>query len=177
VLIDMFNRSTLLITVGSEDVAVTELLHGRLQEIFHASNPVVEKSQALARRSLKKTVFLAHRFDEQGGMAAATVTRFLSRCGFSVIDGHGHEARMIPAKVMERIERQDILLAVLTPGDSTWIVSEATFAHAHDKYVVFLAEEGTDVKKGILGADYEHLLFPPGNVEKALSDLIYALPS
>jgi len=34
-----------------------------------------------------------------------------------------------------------------------------------------------DVKKGILGADYEHLLFPPGNIEKAFSDLLYALPS
>jgi hypothetical protein len=57
------------------------------------------------------------------------------------------------------------------------IASEAAYAHGHKKYIVFLAEEGTEVKKGILGADYEHLTFPRGNVEKAFSDLLYALPS
>jgi hypothetical protein len=170
-------RTSLLVAVRSRDLPLVEFLHRRLQDNFHASNPVRERSAALARRSLKKTIFLAHRFDEQGTKAAATVARILSHCGFFIVDGHGYEAGAIPDKVMERIKCQDIFLAVVTPGDVTWIMSEAAFAHAHDKYVVFLAEEGMDVKKGILGADYEHLLFPPGNIEKAFSDLLYALPS
>jgi hypothetical protein len=170
-------RTSISLAVDSRDLAMVEFLHSRLQECFHASNVVTEKSQGLADWNLKKTIFLAHRFDEQGKMAFTTVERFLSRCGFSVVDGQGYEAGRIPAKVAERIENQDILLAVVTPGDSTWITSEAAYAHGLKKYVVLLAEEGTAVKKGILGSDYEHLLFPPGNIEKAFSDLLYALPS
>ena len=127
--------------------------------------------------SVKKTIFLAHRFDEHGTETASIVERFLSRCGFSVLAGEGYEARMIPSKVQDRIERQDILLALFTVGDTTWISSEASFAKGKGKYIVFLVEEGMDVKKGILGADYEHLTFPRGFVEKAFSDLLYALPS
>ncbi len=84
---------------------------------------------------------------------------------------------MIPAKVTERIQSQDVLLAVITPGDATWISSEAVFAHGLRKYIVFLAEEGVAFKKGILGEDYEHIIFPKANVEKAFADLLYALPS
>lgn len=165
------------ITVGSSDPAVLELLHRELQENFHASNTTPEKSQIVSKWSLKKTIFLAHRFDEPGRATAAAVHKLLSRCGFSVVEGEGYEARMIPAKVAERIEKQDILVAVITAGDSTWISSEAAFAHGIRKYIVFLAEEGLEVKKGILGADYEHLTFPKGCVEKAFSDLLFALPS
>jgi predicted nucleotide-binding protein len=170
------SRQEIDITVGSHDPAVQELLHRQMQESFHASNTAPEKSPILSRWSLKKTVFLAHRFDEQGKVAAAAVERFLRACGFAVVEGEGYEARNIPAKVEERIESQDILLAVFTPGDPTWTTSEAAFARGRKKYIVFLAEDGTDVKKGILGADYEHLTFPPGNVEKAFTSLLYALP-
>jgi hypothetical protein len=165
------------ITVGSSEQAVLELLHRELQENFRASNPAPEKSPLLSRWKLKKTVFLAHRFDDYGRTIATAVQKFLSRCGFSVVEGEGYEARMIPAKVAERIQSQDILLAVITPGDATWISSEAAFAHGQRKYIVFLVEEGLAFKKGILGADYEHLTFPRANVEKAFSDLLYALPS
>jgi hypothetical protein len=171
------SRREIELGVGSGDLALLELLHRQLQENFHASNPAPEKSRILSKWSLKKTIFLAHRFDEQGKLTAAAVLKFLSRCGFSVVEGEGYEARMIPAKVTERIENQDILVALMTAGDTTWVSSEAAFAHGQRKYIVFLAEEGLEVKKGILGADYEHLVFPKGNVEKAFSDLIYALPS
>jgi hypothetical protein len=164
------------IAVGSADPAVLELLHAELQRAFGASNPTPQKSCSLSKPQLKKSIFLAHRFDECGKDTAAAVEKFLSRCGFSVVQGEGYEARMVPAKVAERIENQDILLALFTPGEATWVSSEAAFALAKRKYVVFLAQEGLDVKKGIAGADYEHLTFPQGQVEKAFSDLIYALP-
>jgi Fe-S cluster assembly iron-binding protein IscA len=174
--IDVSHREIEL-AVNSLDPTVLEFVHRQLQESFHASNPAPEKSQILSKWSLKKTIFLAHRFDVQGKATAAAVQKFLSRCGFSVVEGEGYEARMVPAKVAERIESQDILVALMTAGDITWVSSEAAFAHGHRKYIVFLAEEGLEVKKGILGADYEHLTFPKGNVEKAFSDLLFALPS
>ena len=170
------SRREIEVQVDSMDPAVLELIHRQLQENFHASNAAPEKSPSLSRRSLKKTVFLAHRFDEQGRSTTAAVRKILQACGFSVVEGESYEARDVPAKIAERIETQDILLAVITPGDSVWIASEVAFAHGKKKYIVFFAEEGTDVKKGILGADYEHLTFPRGNVEKAFSDLLNALP-
>jgi hypothetical protein len=164
-------------TVGSDDAAVLEFLHRALQELFSAPNPAPEKSESLSKWSLKKTVFLAHRFDEEGRATASSVHKFLARCGFSVIEGEGYEAGPIPAKVAERIEKQDILLAIFTAGNATWVASEAAYAHGQRKYIVRLAEKDLDITKGILGADYEHLTFPKGNVEKAFSDLLYALPS
>ena len=165
------------ITVGSSDEAVLELLHRELKENFQASNPAPAKSPLLSKWKLKKTVFLAHRFDSYGTTIASVVQKFLSRCGFSIVEGEGYEARMIPAKVTERIQSNDILLAVITAGDATWISSEAAFAHGQGKYIVFLVEEGAAFKKGILDEDYEHITFPKANVEKAFSELLYALPS
>jgi predicted nucleotide-binding protein len=172
-----YSKNQVHIIVGSTDEAINEFVHSRLQECFSASNPAPEKSPGLSRWNLKKTVFLAHRFDDQGKRVARTLERFLNRSGFRVIEGEGYEARQIPAKVTERIEEQDIMIALLTPGDHTWITSEAAFAHAHRKYVIFIAQEGLQVQKGIMGSDYEHLIFPPDLIEKIFIDLLYALPS
>ncbi len=169
------NPPVLVITVGSSDDAVVDSLHERLRECFRATVPFQISPANAPKRKPKKTVFLAHRFDAHGKAAAAAIRKLLSACSFSVVEGVGYEARSIPAKVEERIDGQDILLAVVTPGDSTWIATEAAYAHGRNKYVVFLVEEGTEVKKGILGSDYEHLPFPPGNIEKAFTDLLSAL--
>jgi hypothetical protein len=110
------------INIDSSDLAVLELIHQQIRENFHASNAAPEKSPMLSKRNLKKTVFLAYRFDEHGRSTAATVRRLLQVCGFSVVEGDGYEARNVTAKVEERIERQDLLLAIVTPGDDAWIV-------------------------------------------------------
>ena len=172
-----WSDASIEVAIKSPDIAVLELLHRYLQECFQASNPNPERSTSLSNRRLKKSIFLAHRFDEVGQATAKIVRQFLERCGFSVVEGTGYQARIIPDKVSELIERQDILLAVFTQGDATWVSSEAAFAQGSQKYVVCLAEKDVPVKKGILGDDYEHLTFPPGFVEKAFSDLLYALPT
>jgi len=168
--------SVLVITVGSSDDVVVESLHARSRECFRATTQLRLSPATTPKRKLEKTVFLAHRFDDHGKAVAATIRKFLSVCGFSVLEGEGYEARSIPTKVETRIDSQDCLLAVLTPGDATWVVSEASYARGCNKLVVFLVEERTEVRKGIFGSDYEHLPFPPGNVEKAFTDLLSALP-
>ena len=125
--------------------------------------------------SLKKTVFLAHRFDEQGKVAAAAVERFLRACGFAVVEGEGYEARNIPAKVEERIESQDILLAVFTPGDPTWTTSEAAFAVDARSTSCSLLKTGRTSRKAFWVLTMS-ISPPPGNVEKAFTSLLYALP-
>jgi hypothetical protein len=165
------------IEVGvSGSLAVTLGVHDAVRDVFQASNPEAQRSPALSRYHLKKSVFLAHRFDDKGNAVARTVSVFLSRLGFQVIEGEGYESRDIPAKVADRIRSQDIFLLLATPGDTAWILSEAGFAKALDKYLVVLVQEDAPLGKGIIGSDHEHIAFPKGVVEKAFNDLLYALP-
>ena len=121
-------------------------------------------------------MFLAHRFDAEGKAAADALDRFLRRLGFDVVEGEGYEAREIPAKVSERIAAQDIFMCLATNGDHSWILSEAAYAKGLNKYIVLLCEDGVEFKKGILGQDYEYIVYPRGFIEKAFTDLLYALP-
>jgi ribosome maturation factor RimP len=102
---------------------------------------------------------------------------FLRRLGFDVAEGAGYEARDIPEKVGDRIRSQDIFLCVATPGDSSWLLSEAAFAKALGKHVIILCQADVEFNKGIIGSEHEYLSFPRGNVEKIYCDLLYALPT
>lgn len=165
------------IEVGIDGELATILgLHEKVRDVFGASSPEPPKSPLLSKYNVKKTVFLAHRFDEVGSATANSVCRFLARLGFQVVEGEGYESRSIPSKVSDRIDSQDIMFVVVTPGDATWIMSEAAYAKGKGKYIVMLAQEGLTVSKGILGADFEHIQFPEGIVEKAFSDVLFALP-
>lgn len=168
-------RSGIDVTVSSDDSTILAGLHDKIADIFQARNPVIENG-ANSRYDLRPTVFLAHRFDEQGKKYAEVVGRFLRQLGFEILQGEGYEARNIPEKVADRIRSQDIFLCIVSDGDPSWILSEAAFAKGLSKYVVILVEEDLPFNKGIIGADYEHLTFPKGFVEKAFTDLLYALP-
>lgn len=168
-------RSGIEATVRSDDPTTLAGLHDKIAEIFQARNPVVENG-ATSRYDLRPTVFLAHRFDEEGKRYAEVVGRFLRQLGFEVLQGEGYEARNIPEKVADRIRAQDIFLCLVSEGDPTWILSEASFAKGLSKYVVILVQDDLLFKKGIIGADYEHVTFPKNFVEKAFTDLLYALP-
>jgi hypothetical protein len=96
--------------------------------------------------------------------------------GFDVKEGSGYKARDIPDKVAGKIRSQDILICLVTPGDTSWILSEAAFAKGQNKYIVVVCQEEVTFNKGIIGGDYEHLSFPKDNVEKCFSDLVLALP-
>lgn len=171
------DSGSLSIVVESSDLNLLAGTHDVLRDLFRASNPPQERSPRLRKWKLKKSVFLAHRFDDTGHACANGLSRFLQRLGFQVVEGSGYEAREIPAKVEERIRAQDILICLVTPGDHHWLLSELSYARALGKYVIVLCEAGIDFNKGILGADFEYLPFPPGLVEKAFTDLLYALPS
>jgi len=170
------NPGSLNVVVESSDLNLLAGTHDIVRQLFEATNPPRDRPQFLRRWDLKKSVFLAHRFDDQGTRDAHTLEMFLIRLGFEVLEGAGYEARDIPPKVAERIKRQDIFLCLVTPGNQSWILSEASYAKALGRYVILLLEDGLDFDKGILGNDFEHITFPSGFVEKAFSDLMYALP-
>jgi hypothetical protein len=165
------------IEVGvSGDLSIILGVHGKIQDIFQASNPEAQKSPSLSRYNLKKSIFLAHRFDDEGNHTARPLNTFLLRLGFDVLEGAGYETRDIPGKVAERIMSQDIFILVATTGDTSWVTSEAAYAKALNKYLIILLQDDATLTKGIIGMDHEHISFPKGNVEKAFNDLLYALP-
>lgn len=168
--------SRLIVSVQSEDPNVVAGIHERVKEIFKVSGETAERSPDPRRSQCRKSVFLAHRFDETGRAESARLSTFLRRLEFSVSEGEGYEAAAVPEKVSARIMSQDIFLCLVTPGDPSWLQSEAGFAKAKGKYIILLIQEGVPFNRGIVGADYEHMQFPCGNVERAFSDLLYALP-
>jgi hypothetical protein len=170
-------RGNLEVSAEADDLNTMAALHDRVRDIFSASAPQPEKAPYLSRYDLKKSVFVAHRFDDTGKAVAGLLMTFLRRLGYDVAEGGGYEARDIPEKVADRIRSQDIFLCLATPGDSSWILSEAAFAKALRKYVIILCQEGVEFNKGIVGADHEYLSFACGNVEKVYCDLLYALPT
>jgi hypothetical protein len=170
------SKRKISIWIESEDLNTIAAIHDKAREFFDVKNPVPERSPELSKYSLKKTVFLAHRFDESGRMAASAVATFLGRLGFQVSEGEGYESKDIPEKVSSRIRAQDIFVCVVTEGDPSWLLSEAAFAKALHRYVVILVQQEVTFNKGILGGDFEHISFPAGIVEKSFSELLYALP-
>ena len=104
-------------TIESPDPHTLSAVHEKIREYFSASNPDPDRSERISRGSLKKSVFLAHRFDKYGSTTAATLRTFLTRLGFDIKEGEGYEASSIPDKVTERIRSQDILICLVTPGD------------------------------------------------------------
>lgn len=168
--------SKLEIAIGSDDLNAISAIHDKVKEIFEASNPQLERSPQMSRYNLKKSIFLAHKFDEIGRTTALTLSTFLRRLGFEVLEGEGYENRNIPEKVVERIRRQDIFLCIVTPGDASWILSEISFAKGLDKYIIIVTQDALPFNKGIIGSDFEHMSFPEGNIEKIFSALLYTLP-
>lgn len=171
------SNSTLEVAIKSEDLNIISSFHERIKEFFKASNPLDNEDKPVSRCGLKKTVFLAHRFDYNGNEISSRLILFLRRLGFDVLEGSGYEAKDIPDKVMRKIMSQDLFICVVTPGDSSWILSEASTAKALNKYLILICQSGTNFNKGIIGEDYEYLEFHDDNIEKIYSDLLYALPS
>lgn len=171
------SRRSLEVSAEAADLNTMAALHDKVRDIFDASAPQPEKSPYLSRCDIKKSVFVAHRFDEAGKAVAERLMSFLRRLGYDVAEGAGYEARDIPGKVADRIRSQDIFLCLATQGDTSWLLSEAAFAKAMEKYLIILCQEGVQFNKGILGSDHENLSFARGNVEKVFCDLLYALPT
>lgn len=170
-------KSALIVTIESNDLNIISAFHEKAKGFFQASNPLENEEKPVSRYGLKKTIFLAHRFDEAGNEICSRLNTFLKRLGFDVKEGAGYEARNIPEKVTRKIKEQDIFICLVTPGDSSWILSEASTAKALNKYMIIVSQMGIEFSKGILGQDYEYLEFPDENIEKIYSKLLYALPS
>ncbi len=169
-------KSGLEVCVRSDDLDIISSIHDHVKSFFQASNPGEDVSAKVSKYGLKKSIFLAHRFDEYGNDVSGKLNTFLRRLGFDVKEGSGYETKNIPDKVAQKIHSQDIFICIFTPGDTSWILSETSYAKALGKYIIILCDNQMNLNKGIIGSDYEHLPFPKNVVEKCYTDLIYCLP-
>ena len=169
------DASKLEISARSDDPDRVAGLHETLKTVFKASNPPVSY-KPISRYNLKKSIFIAHRFDERGNEIAGIISKHCSLLGFEVKDGMGYESRVIPNKVTERIQSQDIFIVIFTQGKHDWLISEMAYAKGQNKYLIVMADSSLKVSKGIVGSDFEHISFPSKNAYKCLIDLLYVLP-
>jgi hypothetical protein len=170
------SSSGLQTSVRCDNLDIVSSVHDRIREYFKAHNPGEERINQFVRRGLKKSVFLAHRFDELGTRTAACMSEFIRALGFDLKEGAGYESRDIPDKVAERIRSQDIFIALVTPGDTSWMLTELAYSKALSKCIIVIVEQGCELKKGIIGSDFEHMEFPPGRVERCFLPLVGVLP-
>ena len=170
-----FFESKLIISVRSDDHDRVAGLHEVLKTAFNASNSPINR-KPISRYNLKKTIFISHRFDGQGKKTAEIVNKFCSLLDFEVKDGIDYESKMIPEKVSEKIQSQDIFIVIFTKGKHDWLISEMAYAKGLDKYLIVMADDSIKISKGIIGSDFEHISFPSENPYKCLIDLLYVLP-
>jgi hypothetical protein len=124
---------------------------------------------------LRKTGFIAHRFDEHGTKCAERVSRFLELLGFAIVTGRAYSPRPVTDKVRGRITAQELLFAILTPGtDDTWLTQEPIVGECKDKPLFLLKQEDFDYKPGLLG-DREYIPFPPDYIEATFTPILEGL--
>jgi len=165
------------IIIESEDIHLISSFHEKIKDIFQLSNPIEALDKKINKYNLKKSIFLAHRFDEIGNKYSEIIRRFVTSLGFQVVEGSGYESRDIPNKVLDKIKTQDILICLVTPGNHSWILSETSTAKALNKHLIIMCQENIEFDKGILGQDFEYMPFPDGFIEKTFTSLLYALPN
>jgi hypothetical protein len=171
----MFNRSRylrnqeiLIITgIGVEDSRSMDTLTEFLG--LEAMQPLP------APTALRKTGFIAHRFDDHGTECAERVGRFLELLGFGIVTGRTYSSRPIAQKVRGRIIAQELLFVILTPGtDNTWLTQEPIIGECRDKPLFLLKQNDFDYKLGLL-SDREYIPFPSDCIEATFTPILEGL--
>ena len=165
------------VEVWSEDIDLVESTHTMIREEFRLSNPAIPLGDGTRDKWLNPTVFVARHFDARGDEYFASLEAFLRLLGFDVKQGREYTSKPIPTKVRDRIDSQDIFIAVVS-GDQTseWLIAEPAYA-VKDKHIVLMVEEGASYETTLLGQDLEQIRFPPGQIEKTFIPLLQEFTS
>lgn len=122
------------------------------------------------KKRVEKKVFIAFRFDEVGEVYANKVSQFLKLLDFEVVTGKKFSPESVAEKVKSRMDKQDIVIAIHTPGnDKTWITQETLLASIN-KPLIILKQKEADFKPGILN-DHEYIEFS-GNIETTFISIL-----
>jgi hypothetical protein len=137
--------------------------------------PTTPPSVAEKSVSKRRSVFIAHAFDERGRNCAFLLTKLLSLLRFQVVSGEGFSPESVSAKVRRRLSAQGVVVAVLSRAeDQAWLTQEMTAADVLNKPLIVMVQSDVPFKPGILG-DIEYIRFPPGQIEAAFVPLLEGL--
>lgn len=123
-----------------------------------------------------RTAFIGHKFDTQGSNATNKLNSFLELLGFRVVTGRPYSPRSISEKVLSRIEGQELVFVILTPGgdDDTWLNQESAIAKVDGKELIVIKDRRANFTPGIL-ADHEYIPFTAPNIERAFLPVLEGL--
>jgi len=156
----------------SNALRILEEIEGLLQ-LEPASPPTSEIE--IEERDLRRTVFIAHSFDDIGRSYAFQLIKLFSLIGFEVSTGEGYAPEKVFKKVRRRLLAQDVVVAIISNRDDlTWLIQEMTGAELADIPLIALVEEETEFKSGILG-DLEFIRFPKGQISETITPILEGL--
>lgn len=147
------------------------------EEILDSIEPVLslKKIDEVPSDRTIKSAFVAHSFGDDGQSYAMELSRFLGLLGIKCQSGRGFAPKSVSEKVMNRLERHDILMAIVTDQDDmTWLTQELSTAHALKKSIFILKSTDADLKSGILG-DHEYIAFPPKQLSRSFIPILEGL--
>ena len=164
--------------ISDQDTLLLEidgiLEHKEFDSISDFLGLVPDEPIAFPRRR-PRTAFIAHKFDSQGVECADRLARFLELLGFRVVTGRAYSPRSIQAKVRARIEEQEVVFVVLTPGDdNTWLTQESIIADVKGKPLIILKDRSAEFKPGLL-ADHEFIPFSLPYMESSFIPILEGL--
>ena len=134
-----------------------------------------EQDTPAAKPSLRRSCFIAHRFNAEGDELAERLSRFLQLLGFDTTSGRAFAPGSVAEKVKGRLAERSIVFAILTSGDDkTWLVQESLLASLSEK-PVFLLKEDSYIHNGGLLSDHEYIPFKSPRIETSFIPIIEGL--
>ena len=155
-----YSKECIEVHVLTEDDAdMVYLTHNFIKENFHLKNPEIPLTDDNRSLYLNPTVFIGRRFNKVADDYYNKLSSFFELLGFDVIQGEEYNSNYIPEKVKNRIDTQDIFIALISGDKHDWITSESSYAHKGGKHIILLVENNTVFNPTLLGKDLEQYVF------------------
>jgi hypothetical protein len=159
------------ISVEARDYDLIEGVHSEMKDLFHLRNPEMKARERPFYP--QPTIFVGRHFDKAGNAAYDTLIPFLSLLGLDTKQGAEYSSRAIPEKVRERIDSQDIFLAIVTGNrNHAWLNAEPAYAKAKGKHIILLVQNGIRYNPTLLGSDLEQIRFDANRIEQSFVPLL-----
>jgi hypothetical protein len=125
------------------------------------------------KKMLEPSIFVSRHFDSEGDAYFRRLERPLNLLGFSVLQGEDYAAAPIPQKVKHRIEKQDIMIVVVSgQREHDWLTAEIGYALGKNKHVLVMKERASDFNTTILGNDFECIDLSLDKLDLAIVSLL-----
>lgn len=123
----------------------------------------------------KRSIFVAHSFDQTGKSYAYELNQFLKLIQFEVLTGEGYSPESISKKVLKRLKAQENVIVIISKEEvPTWLTQEAAGATFLEKPLFILIEKGANFISGIHG-DSEYIEFSPGEISETFIPILQGL--